>query len=60
MLTPALIPRVNRGFQRPSRVHCGGRNLPLVTNIPKEILPLVTRRFIGLKRPYAHYPAKVA
>jgi len=38
-----------------SRVNCGGRQLTLVKAVPAEILPLVVRRLVGLKRPYLHY-----
>ncbi len=38
-----------------TRVNCGGRNLTLVTNLPPDILPYVTRRVLALKSPYLHY-----
>ena len=38
-----------------SRVTCGGRRLTLVKTVSAEILPLVVRKFIALKRPYLHY-----
>ncbi len=38
-----------------SRVNCGGRRITLVTMVPPEILPLLTRKLADLKRPYLHY-----
>ena len=38
-----------------TRVNCGGRHLTLVKAPPAEILPLVTRALVALKRPYLHY-----
>jgi hypothetical protein len=38
-----------------SKVNCGGRILTLAKDLPDHILPFVTKRFIALKRPYAHY-----
>ena len=38
-----------------SRVNCGGRNLTLEKKLSPEILPLVTRTLVALKRPYLHY-----
>jgi hypothetical protein len=43
-----------------TRVNCGGRNLTLVKQMTEKLLPFVTRRFITLKRPYAHYRPKAA
>jgi hypothetical protein len=41
-----------------SRVNCGGRHLPLVKTVSAEILPLVIRALVALKRPYLHYREK--
>jgi DNA invertase Pin-like site-specific DNA recombinase len=38
-----------------TRVNCGGRNLTLVSDVPKDILPFITTRVIELKPPYVHY-----
>ena len=43
-----------------SRVNCGGRNLTLARAMPPEIIPLVKRALVALKRPYAHYRIKAA
>jgi site-specific DNA recombinase len=43
-----------------TRVNSGGRTLTLETNPVSDILPLVTKRFVALKRPYAHYRATAA
>jgi len=38
-----------------SRVNCGGRNLTLEKTLSPELLPLVLRKVVALKRPYLHY-----
>jgi DNA invertase Pin-like site-specific DNA recombinase len=38
-----------------TRVNCGGQHLTLVKAPPDEILPLVKRALVTLKRPYLHY-----
>jgi hypothetical protein len=43
-----------------SKVNCGGRNLTLENAPPPEILPLVTKKIIALKRPYLHYRLRAA
>jgi len=43
-----------------SRVNCGGRHLTLVKTLSPEILPLVVRRMVTLKRPYLHYRLSAA
>ena len=53
--TTQMTPALNGIEPLITRVNCGGRNLTLVKNIAKDMLPYVTKRFIALKRPYAHY-----
>jgi hypothetical protein len=48
------------GFVRVTKVRCGGRHLTLVKQLPTEVLPLVIRRLVALKRPYLHYLVKAA
>lgn len=43
-----------------SRVNCGGRNLTLVKAPAAEVIPLVMRKIVALKRPYLHYRPKAA
>lgn len=45
---------------RITKVNCGGRQFTLVKAIRPDILPLVTRSLVALKRPYLHYRASVA
>ncbi len=43
-----------------SRVNCGGRKFTLEITPAPEVLPLVFRRIVPLKRPYLHYRSKAA
>ena len=52
-----------RGTQGPdaiARVNRLGRNLTLVKTVSPDILPLVTRTLVALKRPYLHYRRQAA
>jgi len=43
-----------------SRVNCGGRKFTLEVMPPQEILPLVLKKLVALKRPYLHYRRRAA
>ena len=58
--TTQMTPALNGLEPLITRVNCGGRNMTLVKNVAKEMLPFITRRFIALKRPYAHYRRSAA
>jgi hypothetical protein len=58
--TTQMTPALNGLEPLITRVNCGGRNLTLVKEPSDNMLPYITRRFIAVKQPYAHYRRSTA